>query len=494
MNFRKKYSIFLTFIAGIFIGLLLIAINKTFFSGSLLYSQATPTNSIQNIEDDNYFKYYKMFTDAYKIIKREFFDSKKTTAKNLLYGAIRGMLESLEDPYSIYMEPEFAKEFNTEMSGNFSGVGLQVDLRDGWPTVISPLEDTPAWKAGIKPGDKIIEVEGVSTKNTPISEIRDKLRGNPGTKVTITIAREGIKEPFKITITREVIKIKTVKTDIINTKNKKIGYIKLLEFTLPTAEDFKKELSTLLDKKIDGLIIDLRYNPGGLITSVVKIADYFHNEGLIVYTRGKTEENNSEFYASQEDTFVPLNLPLVVLVNEGSASASEIFTGSIKDTGRGVIVGTKTFGKGSVQKTFQFQEDGSMIKYTVARYFTPSGKCIDKEGIEPDITETMWFDKLNEEEKKAIININNTNIISEFVKKNKEITEEKKKDFIINLEKQGYKISRITLDYMLWMKKIENNLPPVYNLEFDNQLSKAVEVLENYNKYKKNYKIYKEPK
>ncbi len=222
--------------------------------------------------------------------------------------------------------------------------------------------------------------------------------------------------------------------------------------------------------------------------------DYFHNEGLIVYTRGKTEENNNEYYATQDDTFVPLNLPLVVLVNEGSASASEIFTGSIKDTGRGIIIGTKTFGKGSVQKTFQFQEDGAMIKYTVARYFTPSGKCIDREGIEPDINEVMWFDKLSEEEKKSIININNTNLISEFIKKNKEINEEKKKDFLENLEKQGYKISRLALDYMLWMKKIENNFPPVYNLEFDNQLTKAIEVLENYNKYKKSYKIYKEPK
>ncbi len=172
MNFAKKYSIFITFIVGIFIGISIIVINKTFFSSSLLYSQTPSTNTIQNIEDDNYFKYYKMFTDAYKIIKREFFDSKKTTAKNLLSGAIKGMLESLEDPYSIYMEPEFAKEFTTEMSGNFSGVGLQVDIRDNWPTVISPLEDTPAWKAGIKPGDKIIEVEGTSTKNTPISENR----------------------------------------------------------------------------------------------------------------------------------------------------------------------------------------------------------------------------------------------------------------------------------------------------------------------------------
>ncbi len=492
MNFTKKYSIFITFISGIIIGIILIAFNKIFFTGQLLYSQQSiSTNTIEKIEDDNYFKYYKIFTDAYKIIKREYYDSKKTTAKNLIYGAIKGMLESLEDPYSVYMEPEFANEFTTEMSGNFSGVGLQVDIRDGAPTVVSPLENTPAWRAGIKPGDRIIEVDGVSTKNLPIFEIRDKLRGNVGTKVVLTIYREGIKEPFRITLTREVIKLKTVKTEIID---KKYGYIKLLEFTLPTAGDFKKELINLMDKNIDGLIIDLRNNPGGLITSVAKIANYFHKEGLIVYTRGKMMENNGEYYANPEETIVPLELPLVVLVNEGSASASEIFTGSIKDTGRGIVVGVKTFGKGSVQKTYTFPEDNSMIKYTVARYFTPSGKCIDKEGIEPDIKEEMWFDMLKEEEKKAIIELNNTNIISEFLKKNKEIKEEKKKELLSSLEKSGYKISPMALNYLIWMKKNENSIPPVYNLEFDNQLSKALEVLKNYNKFKKKYTVYKEPK
>ncbi|MGC8765693.1 MAG: S41 family peptidase [Brevinematia bacterium] len=494
MNFFKRHSLLITFFAGILIGIALIEANKTFLAKNFLYSQtAESSETLTNLTDDNYYKYYPVFSEAYKIIKREFIDGTKTTAKRLFYGAVKGMLESLEDPYTTFMDPTTSKEFTMEMSGSFGGLGIQIDIRNGWLTVISPMEDTPAWKAGIKPGDKIIEIEGVSTKGITPREAVEKLRGKPGTKVTITIEREGISTPFSVTMIREEIKLKTVKSDFIKTKDKTYGYVKLLEFTQPTAEDFKSQLSSLLNRKIDGLIVDLRNNPGGLITSVANIVDYFQDEGLIVYTKGRTLENNTEFYASKDTTIVPMDLPVVILVNQGSASASEIFTGALKDTGRAVVVGKTTFGKGSVQKTYVFPTDGSLIKYTVAKYYTPSGKCIDKEGIKPDIEEEMWYDQLKDEEKKEMISLQNTNIISEFLKKNKEINEEKIRELQSYLEQNGYKLNKKSVQYLVWMKKIENILPPVYNLEFDNQLEKSIEVLENYKKYKKNYKVYKNP-
>ncbi len=495
MKISKKYSLLITFLVGILIGIVLVTFNKVLFPKNFLYSQYETDNStiLTNLTEDNYYKYYPIFSETYKIIKREFFDGTKTTAKRLFYGAIKGMLESLEDPYTVFMDPRTSKEFTMEMSGSFGGLGIQIEIRNGFLTVVSPMEDTPAWKAGIKPGDKIIEIEGVSTKGITTREAAEKLRGKPGTKVTITIEREGINIPFKITITREEIKLKTVKSDKIVTNQKTYGYVKLLEFTQPTAEDLKKQLLNLIDKKIEGLIVDLRNNPGGLITSVATIVDYFQDDGLIVYTKGRTPENNSEFYASKETTIVPLNLPIVILINQGSASASEIFTGALKDTGRAVVVGKTSFGKGSVQKTYVFPADGSLIKYTVAKYYTPSGKCIDKEGVKPDINEEIWYETLDENEKKSIISLQNTNIISEFLKKNTEINEDKIKELISILEKEGYKLSKKSVEYLIWMKKIENIMPPVYNLKFDNQLGKALEVLENYSKFKKNYKVYKNP-
>lgn len=490
MNILKKYSLVITFFVGLMIGIGLITINKVFLTKSYIYAENNTESTSISSEDDNYFKYYTILSEAYKIIKREFYDSEKTTAKRLIYGAVKGMLESLGDPYTTFMEPEISKGFGEEMSGSFGGIGITIDIRDGWITVISPIEDTPAWRAGIKSGDKIIEIEGVSTKDMPLEEAVKRLRGQPGTKVTIKIKREEIKSPFTLTIVREKIKLQTVKSDIIETNNTKIGYIKVIEFSLPTPEDFKKHISRLLDNGVNSLIIDLRNNPGGLLSSVITMVDYFQNDGLIVYTRGRTEENNSEFFATKDTTIVPEKLPVVVLVNRGSASASEIFTGAMKDTGRGIIVGEKTFGKGSVQKTYVFPADGSLIKYTVAKYYTPEGKCIDNEGIEPDIKEEMWLEKISDTEKDALITLQHTNIIDEFLKNDGKKTQPDLDRLIDYLSTNGFKISKKTLSYILWIKNIEKTTPPVYTLEFDNQLAKAIEVIIDYSKYKKKNRVF----
>lgn len=496
MNHSKKITVLIIFLAGFLFGISVLTVNKLFFSHNLLYAETNTANTDKpsDPEDDNYFKYYPMFQEAYKVIKREYFDDKKVTAKNMMYGAIKGMLENLDDPYSTFMDPSISKEFSIDMKGSFGGLGIQIDVRDGWITVISPIEDTPAWKAGMKPGDKIIEIEGNTTKGYSVKQAVDKLRGKPGTKVTITVAREGIKEAFHLTLKREEIKLVTVKSSIIEANGKNYAYIKVLEFSMPTAEDFRNQLQKLLDKQPDGLIVDLRNDPGGLLQVVINMVNYFQNEGLIVYTKGKLPENNNESYANKENAFVPLDLPMVVMINQGSASASEIFAGAMQDTGRAVLVGVKSFGKGSVQKTYPFPSDGSQIKYTVARYYTPSGVSIDRIGLTPNVEEKMWLDLISDNEKNSLVKIQNTNFIKDFLTKTPNPNEENIKEFQKSLQKQGFEAGVKSLSFLIKLKKNENALPQNYDLEFDNQLSKALEVLGKYKEYKKPYKVFKEPK
>lgn len=491
---RKKYML-IVFVALFVFGLTLITVNKFFFSGNALHSSTNSTNAEKPIdpEDENYFKYSRMFSEAYHILKREFYNKRKVTAKNLFYGAIKGMLNNLDDPYSTFMDPRITEEFQVDMNAQFGGLGIRIDIRDKWLTVISPIEDTPAWRVGLKPNDKIIEIEGKSTRGITVMEAVTKLRGKPGTKVEITISRQGI-DPFPVVITRAIIKLKTIKSDTISYKNKKYGYIKIIEFSMPTADDFKKHLKNILKKNPDGILIDLRNNPGGLLSVVVNCADNFLDEGLVVYTRGRMAENNSDYYADKRNTIVPKDMPLVVLINQGSASASEIFAGAIKDTHRGVIVGMKSFGKGSVQKTFVFQEDGSLVKYTVAKYFTPSGFVIDHVGLQPDIEEKIWYEKLSDNERNDLIKIQTTNFIAKFVKKNRQPGTTAIKTFHNNLTTMGYDVTLKSTKWLVQNKLNENKLPKLFDIENDEQLSKALDVVKNYEDYKKPLKYYNDAK
>ncbi len=318
-----------------------------------------------------------IYTDVLKIVKDLYVEP--VDSKKLIYGSLRGMMNTL-DPYSAFFTPDEFKDFTTETHGEFGGLGIEITMENHRLIIVAPIEDTPAWKAGLKSGDVIIEIDGEPTDKMTLLQAVKKMRGKPGTKVTLTIWRKGVEKPFKVTITRAIIKIKSVKTKEL--EDGKIGYIRLTQFQENSTEDFKKALLKFKDK--DGIIIDLRNNPGGLLSTAVMIADMLLKKGdMIVYTKGRTPRSNEKYF-SRNDPIIPLDFPIVVIVNKGSASASEILTGALRDNNRALAVGDKTFGKASVQTLIPLP-DGSGIKLTTAHYYTPSGKMIMNKGITPDI-------------------------------------------------------------------------------------------------------------
>lgn len=290
-------------------------------------------------------------------------------------GAIRGMLQSLEDPYTVYMTREEYEDFMVHTTGTYGGIGIVVEKgEDGYITIVAPIEDTPGERAGLKAGDKIIKVDGKDVRGDQLEQAVSMMKGPEGTEVKLTILRKGM-EPFQVSIIREQIRLKTVKAQM---KEGNIGYIRISAFDEKTFKDFNSELKKLVKSGMKGLVIDVRNNPGGLLDQVVEIADLLMGKGLIVYTENR--QGNREEKVSDAGK---LGLPLVVLVNQGSASASEILAGAIQDSGTGVLVGTKTFGKALVQ-TVRELKDGSAIKITVAQYYTPKGRSIQGKGIQPD--------------------------------------------------------------------------------------------------------------
>ena len=303
-------------------------------------------------------------------------------AEGLIYGAIKGMVETL-DPHSSFLTPEEMSEFQIETRGNFTGVGIEITMQDKILTVVSPIEDTPAYKAGVEAGDQIIKIDGKLTKNMSLMEAIRLIRGAKGTAVVLTMHREGAPKMLDIKIVRDVIPLQSVRYERF--KND-IGYLRISNFQGDTADKLRDALEKLQadPKPLKGFILDLRNNPGGLLDQSVQVSDQFLSGGLVVSTKGKIEEQNMEFEA-RPGTVVQDNIPVVVLVNEGSASASEIVAGALQDQKRALILGAKTFGKGSVQTIIPLP-DGSGLRLTTARYFTPSGRSIQASGIEPDVT------------------------------------------------------------------------------------------------------------
>lgn len=315
-------------------------------------------------------KYNKLF-DIEKILKNRYVD--KVDFSALLEGAIKGMANSLEDPYTVYMNKKEFSEFMTQTTGTYGGIGIVVAVdKDGHIVVVSPIKNTPGEKAGIKSGDIIIEVNNKKVSGKNLDEAVALMRGPEGTKVTLTIMREG--KTFTKTITREIIKLETVYDEMLPNK---IGYIKITMFDQNTAKDFKAALDRLKSQGMRGLILDLRDNPGGLLEETIDISNLILPKGVVVTTKGRVD--SKEYYSKGPG----LGLPLAVLVNKGSASASEILAGAIKDRKVGVLVGTTTFGKGLVQTIVDFG-DGTGLKYTIARYYTPNGTNIQGKGIEPN--------------------------------------------------------------------------------------------------------------
>lgn len=319
----------------------------------------------------------ELFSDAVALIRSDYVDDIK--AKDIIYGALKGMLASL-DAHSQFMDPEAYKEIKVETKGEFGGLGIEITIKEGLLTIITPLDDTPADKAGLKPGDIIVKIENDSTRGITLLDAVKKLRGKPGSNVTITVLREKEGKIFDVVVTRGLIHVKSIKGSRLIEGT--TGYIRLSEFQDNTSKDLEKALVKLEKEGMNGLILDLRNNPGGLLDASVKVSDKFLEEGkTIVTTKGRTKARQMVFKA-RKDTHP--NYPLIILVNEGSASASEIVAGAIQDHGRGIILGTKTFGKGSVQTVIPLR-DGSALRLTTAKYFTPSGRAIREEGIVPDV-------------------------------------------------------------------------------------------------------------
>ncbi|MBP9956597.1 S41 family peptidase [Geopseudomonas guangdongensis] len=300
--------------------------------------------------------------------------------KTLLENAIKGMLSNL-DPHSAYLEPEAFQELQESTSGEFGGLGIEVGQEDGMIKVISPIDDTPAARAGIEAGDLISRIDGQPTKGWTLLQAVDKMRGKPGSKITLTLIREGGK-PFDVQLERAVIKVRSVRSELLD---KSYGYLRITQFQIDTGKEVGKALAKLRKDnggKLDGLVLDLRNNPGGVLQSAVEVADHFLAKGLIVYTQGRIA--NSELRFSADPADASAGVPVVVLINGGSASAAEIVAGALQDHKRAVLMGTDSFGKGSVQTVLPLTNDRA-LKLTTALYYTPNGRSIQAQGIEPDI-------------------------------------------------------------------------------------------------------------
>lgn len=324
-------------------------------------------------------KELRTFSEIFEKIKTDYVEPVGDSA--LLESAIRGMLSGL-DPHSTYLDAEAFQELQVGTTGEFGGLGIEVGMEDGFVKVISPIDDTPAQHAGVLAGDLIVRIDETPVKGLTLNEAVNLMRGKPGTDIVLTIVREGQEKPLKITVTRAIIQVKGVKSRLLEAG---YGYVRITQFQTHTGENLVEALSELkkLNKgELKGLVLDLRNNPGGVLGAAVSVSDAFLEDGLIVYTEGRVKDSQLKFKATPTDMMK--GAPLIVLVNSGSASASEIVAGALQDHKRAIIMGERTFGKGSVQ-TILPMNNGSALKLTTARYFTPAGRSIQAEGIVPDI-------------------------------------------------------------------------------------------------------------
>lgn len=319
------------------------------------------------------------FAKALNLIEENYVE--EVSSEQLTRSAIKGMFDSL-DPYSVYLSSEGLRNLEIGTMGEFEGIGVEITVRDGFLTVISPIEGSPAQEAGMKSGDVIVSIDGESTEKTNIVDALDRIRGREGTEVDIVVRRDGTEETHKFTITRRIVKLRSVESRLIE---KDIGYIKLSQFHRHSADEFLSSYRGLEKKngaKLGGLVLDLRNNPGGLLEQALALSDMFMDKGLILNVKGRSKMTSKEYFA-REGMDIPTN-HVAVIVNRGSASASEVLAGALKDSGRAKIVGTRTFGKGSVQLVIELSGETG-VKITTARLFTPKGILIDDKGIEPDI-------------------------------------------------------------------------------------------------------------
>ncbi len=397
-------------------------------------------------------------------------------------GAATGLVESLEDPYSYYLTASDMVDMGDTTQGNFGGVGLYIskyvefdptvpESRYPYIYVVSPIEGTPAYKAGIHAGDYILKIEGESTEAISSDEAANRLRGVPGTKVTVTILR-GKDFTFDLTLERAIIEIPTVRYGMIGSD---IGYLRIIQFTPFTVDRVREAVSEMnRGKGMAGLVIDVRSNPGGLLNSVVRVADFFLDEGIIVGTKSRIASENEEFTA-KPSTIIPMRTPIVVLIDRGSASAAEILAGALKDSRRAVVIGETSFGKGSVQNVIPLPSGGG-LRLTTSRYYTPSGTFIDKIGVTPNIP--VSEPELTEEEQKALKKLLEENLVVTFVADHPAMENGQIDRFVRDLISDGFTLAPRILKRLVrneYYRKMDS--PPIYDLEFDLALQEALRVL-----------------
>jgi carboxyl-terminal processing protease len=412
------------------------------------------------------------FFEVFRFVQENYVEEEKVDPDNLIEGAMRGMFEALDDPHSAYLSPEEMRDLDDTTMGRFGGVGLIISKIDRGVEVVAPIEGTPAYRAGVSAGDIIVAVDGESVVDLNIDEVLSVLRGEPGSSVTMTIVR-GKSLRFDVRVVRDMIEVPTVRLDVIP---EGIGYLRIIQFTPLTVDRVEDALQQFADSGYNSLIIDLRSNPGGLLSGVIDISDFFLSKGPIVSTRSRVASENHVFYASSRNTIVPSDLPIVVLIDRGSASASEILAGALQDTGRATVMGEKSYGKGSVQQIKRVGDAG--FRLTMSRYYTPLGKNIDKIGISPDVP--VQEPELTEEEELALSRILEQELIKDFLSRYPNPT-----DRDIDSFEQELAGKEIQLDdrYIRRLVRNEidrtNNNPPVYDLEFDLVLREAVNYLQD---------------
>lgn len=444
------------------------------FAVALIPGAAAQGNSQESVPQNR--NYANTTQNVFEFILRNYVD--EVDQKTLFEGAMRGMLNALDDPYTAFLTESEMSDLSHTTEGSFGGVGLHItkantprpDGKPMWVEVAAPIEDTPGWRAGINPGDFIIEINGIPTETISMDEALGMLRGVPGDQVKLLIKR-GEKMEFPVTITKAVIEVPTVKHAMIGDT----GYLKLITFTPMTAERAAEAINEFKSSNYKNLILDLRNNYGGRLDAAIEVSNLFLDGGLIVRTRSRIPGENRD-YNARRSTFVPADIPVIVLINSASASASEIVAGALKDRGRAYLVGENSFGKGSVQQVVNLNNSG--IRITTARYYTPSDVNIDKIGIPPDLK--VSFPEYTEEDAVKLNELVNANKIPEFASKNPRASSAQIETFAATLERE-YHLDRSLLKRLIRNELNRAEMAPVYDLEYDIQLQEAIKIFKGGN-------------
>ena len=451
----------------------------SFFVVSVFASQCFAQSSVKDEKASNFY-YLKKLNSVFEFVQQNYVD--EVDPKILYEGAMKGLMNAFNDPYSSYLDTDTIRDLSDTTSGKFGGVGLSISKpvestaeKPAYVEVASPIEDSPGAKAGILAGDYLIAIEGKPTPEMTMQEVLDMLRGKVGTPVTVEVLR-GKNMTFSVTLVREMIEVPTVKYGMIE----KNGYLRIIQFTPETPGRVQEAIDSFKENDFIGMIIDLRDNPGGLITSVVEVADKFIDDGPIVATKSRLSFENSVYTAKAKNTVVR-DIPIVVLINHGSASASEILSGALKDYHLAYLVGKRSYGKGSVQQVIPLSENEE-IKLTMARYYTPSDANIDKIGIQPDLE--IGYPDFSEEDEKAYVELIKSNVIGEYVDAHPGMDEAAVSAFADTL-KETYNLDSRLLRRLVRIQATRTQPSRLYDLDYDIQLNKALEIVSATDDFKK---------